>query len=89
MGNMFQDLPQLRETADNNKRFIQGDQKVSVHLMITIQKVTSEVSRLCSLPHGAHSECILCWPSSNHRLCGDCFYVLQTSGSQRLFDHPV
>ena len=69
---------------------IQGDQKVSVHLMITIQKVTSYVQgvprqssdiywhaelcsrRPCSVQHGPHSECILWWPSSNHKLCGDC-----------------
>jgi hypothetical protein len=38
MGNTFQDLPRLRETADNTERFLQGDQKVSVHLMITVQK---------------------------------------------------
>ena len=31
-----------------NPRIIQGDQKISVHLMITIQKVTSNVQ---SAPH--------------------------------------
>jgi hypothetical protein len=28
--------------------------------------------RPCSVHHDPHSECILCWPSSNHQLCGDC-----------------
>jgi len=35
-------------TAQVCKILIQGDQKVSVHLMITIQKVTSNVQ---SVPH--------------------------------------
>jgi hypothetical protein len=42
-GNMFQDLPRLPETADNTERYVQGDRKASVHLMITIQKVKSNV----------------------------------------------
>jgi hypothetical protein len=39
---------------------IKGDQKVSVHLMITIQKVTRNVSK-CSPPvsgHPAQSDCL-------------------------------
>jgi hypothetical protein len=74
-------------------RYIQGDQKVSVHLMITKQKVTSNVqsvprqspniywhaelcSRIpCSVQRGPYSECILRWPSSTHRLCGDCIVL--------------
>jgi hypothetical protein len=31
-GNTFQDLPRLRETADNTKRYIQWVRKVAVHL---------------------------------------------------------
>jgi hypothetical protein len=42
-GNTFQDLPRFRETADNTESYIHGDQEVFVHLMITIQKVTSNV----------------------------------------------
>jgi hypothetical protein len=39
---------------------VQGDQKVSVHLMITIQKVTSKVQQHMSfLPHYlAQSDCL-------------------------------
>jgi hypothetical protein len=40
MGNTFQDLPRLRETAGNNERFLQGDKKVSLRLMITVKKLT-------------------------------------------------
>jgi hypothetical protein len=41
-GNTFQDLPRLREPADNTESYIQGDPKVSLHLMIAIQIVTSD-----------------------------------------------
>jgi len=41
---MRQVLYLRRQTIEHpNPRIIQGDQKVSVHLMITIQKVTSNV----------------------------------------------
>jgi hypothetical protein len=42
-GNTFQDLPQLCETAENSQRYTQSDQKVSVHLMITVQKTRKNI----------------------------------------------
>jgi len=39
---------------------VQGDQKVSVHLMITIQKVTSSVQNV-PRRHRIHAECGLCY----------------------------
>jgi len=71
------------------RKHIQGDQKVSVHLMIQIHKVTSNIRsvsgqspdiywhselysrRPWSIYRGPHSECILWWPASTHKFCGD------------------
>jgi hypothetical protein len=38
------------EGEPNNGLYIQGDQIVSVHLMITIQKVASNVQSVCQSP---------------------------------------
>jgi len=46
--------------------YVQGDQRVSVRLMITIQKDTSNVQ---SVPHHhrIHSECGPCYTEHGHR----------------------
>jgi hypothetical protein len=59
------------------KCVIQGDQKVSVHMMTTILKVTSNVQSVpCQSPDiYRHAECIPWWPTLN-QLCGDCSNTL-------------
>jgi len=72
---------------------IQGDQKVSVHLLITIQKVKSNVEKVFSPPpvsryllrrRTAFSKTVFNITrstfrmySSNHQLCGDCSNTLR------------
>jgi hypothetical protein len=82
--------------------YVQGDQKVSVHLMITIQKVTImfKVSP-ASLQTFIDTRDTLMpsvIPNSNYVIMvsdWNClkyfcmFFVQLSSGAQRLFDHPV